>query len=267
MSDPSDTARVARLWGRVADVYDTSVPFFSVLGRRLVEALEPAPGEHVLDIATGRGACLFPAARAVGDAGCAVGIDLSSEMVAATAIDISRRGVPNATVLTADAQHLAFAAGCFDVVTCSQVMNQFSDPGAAASELRRVMRPGARIGVLRDLGVESQWDFVAEVAAAFVDRLSAPPPPKRAVDVVGVLGDAGFADIDRTEETIELVFPDEQAWWDWHWTTGRGRTNVDPLPEDARREYRSAVFARMQPLRTTAGFPMELPIERVVARR
>jgi hypothetical protein len=35
---------MARLWGRVADVYDTAIPFFSILGQRLVDALDPRPG-------------------------------------------------------------------------------------------------------------------------------------------------------------------------------------------------------------------------------
>ena len=122
VSDVSDTVRMARLWGRVAAVYDVAVPFFSVLGQRLVDALDPAPGERVLDVATGRGACLLPTAQRVSGDGYVVGIDLSSEMVAATAIELSRRGVSNASVLIANAQHLGFAAGSFDVVTCSQAI-------------------------------------------------------------------------------------------------------------------------------------------------
>lgn len=267
MSEDTDTACMARLWGRVAQVYDTAIPFFSALGRHLVDVLDLRVGEYVLDVATGRGACLFPAAERVGGTGRVVGFDLSSEMVTETAIDLSRGDASNLLVLVADAQHLAFASESFDVVTCSQAIGQFPDPTAAARELRRVLRSGGRIGVQRDVGADPRWEFTTDVYRAYVDCLPAPPEPKRRVDVVASLEGAGFVDVERRESTLELVFPDEQAWWDWAWTTGAGRRNLDPLPDEARAQYRDAVVARMQHLQTYGGFPMELTIECVLARR
>lgn len=74
-------------------------------------------------------------------------------------------------------------------------------------------------------------------------------------------------DIETTEKTVEFVFPDEQAWWNNAWAAGAGRTRLEPLPEDARRDYRAVVFDRMQPLKTARGLPFALAIARVVARR
>lgn len=255
------------MWRRVADVYDTAIPFFSVLGRRLIDALDPEPGERLLDVATGRGACLFPAAERVGADGYVVGVDLSSEMVTATADDLSRRGTSNGSVLTASAQQLGFRAGSFDVVACSQAIGQFPDPLRAALECRHLLRPGGRIGIQRDVGQDERWAFTTEEYVRFIDRLPEPPKPPSSIDIPAVLGDAGFADVETTNETVEFVFPDEQAWWDNAWAAGAGRTRLEPLPEDARAEYRAAVFTRMQPLRTADGFPFELTITRVLARR
>ena len=267
MSGVPDTDRTARLWGRVADVYDTAIPFFGVLGQRLVDALGPRPGERVLDVATGRGACLFAAVERVGTDGHLVGVDLSSEMVHATARDLSGRGVSNAAVLSMDAQQLGFAPESFEIVACSQAMNEFPDPSVAAREFRRVIREGGRIGVQRDVAMDPRWGFTTEAYMVFLDRLPAPPKPRRKLDVAATLDEAGFMDVERTETKVAFVFPDEQAWWDWAWTTGSGRRNLEPLPEDARMQYRTVVFDRLQELRTADGFPLELTIERVVARR
>lgn len=258
---------MARVWGRVAEVYDTAIPFFSVLGRRLVEILDPQPGERVLDVATGRGACLFPAAESVGGEGFVVGFDVSAEMVTETARDLPGRNRTNVAVLVTDAERLGFVAETFDVVTCSQAVGQFPHPDMAAQEFRRVLRSGGRLGVQRDVGGDPRWDFTTDAYAAYLHLLPTPPEPRSKVDVARVLEDAGFEHVERRQDTMTLVFPDERAWWDWAWTTGSGRRHLEPLPEDARAEYRAVVFEQMQLLRTPDGFPMDFTIECVLAER
>jgi SAM-dependent methyltransferase len=76
---------LARLFDQVASTYDHVGPrFFSHFGRRPVEVTQIPTGAVVLDVATGRGAILFPAAEQVGPQGHAVGIDLSARMVRET---------------------------------------------------------------------------------------------------------------------------------------------------------------------------------------
>jgi ubiquinone/menaquinone biosynthesis C-methylase UbiE len=57
-----------------------------------VEIVGIAPGQRVLDVASGRGAVLFPAVERVGSAGEAVGVDLAEGMVKAANEDAQRRG-------------------------------------------------------------------------------------------------------------------------------------------------------------------------------
>src|SRR5688500_2176491 len=83
-------------------------------GRRLVEGVGVSAGDAVLDVATGRGAVLFPAAERVGPGGSVVGIDLAVGMVERTRAEIERRGVANASVRQMDAERLDFADGSFD---------------------------------------------------------------------------------------------------------------------------------------------------------
>jgi O-methyltransferase/aklanonic acid methyltransferase len=73
----------------VRDVFDRASPeygtrgcsFFDYFGERLAKLATPNAGEKILDIATGKGAVLFPAAKAVGPYGAAIGIDLSQRMI------------------------------------------------------------------------------------------------------------------------------------------------------------------------------------------
>jgi len=67
---------------------------FRYFGARLVEAAGVEPGDRVLDVATGRGAVLFPAAERVGPTGEVTGIDLSPEMVRLTGADLALGRLP-----------------------------------------------------------------------------------------------------------------------------------------------------------------------------
>jgi SAM-dependent methyltransferase len=95
-------------------------PIFGRLGRRLVELAAVQAGDHVLDVATGRGAVLFAAAELAGERGQVIGVDLAEEMVALTSTDIRARGITNAEVRVADAERLSeFVDGELDCVTCA----------------------------------------------------------------------------------------------------------------------------------------------------
>src|SRR5258708_1258811 len=65
-------------------------------------------------------------------------IEIEPELVA-----ISRRETPRA--LVAVAEHLPYAANCFDLVFSNEVIEHVQDDRAAAAEMVRVARPGGRI--------------------------------------------------------------------------------------------------------------------------
>jgi len=61
------TEETASFYSRVAARYaEDGPPYFAHTGRRLVELAQVQPGDVVLDLGTGRGAVLLPAARRVG---------------------------------------------------------------------------------------------------------------------------------------------------------------------------------------------------------
>ncbi len=114
--------------------------------RALVSAVAPAPGQRILDVATGTG---MVAAELLARAECAVvGVDQSVEMLAAARARFA--GVERARVelIEAQAEALPFADESFDALTFTYLLRYVDDPAATICELARVVRPGGRVGSL-----------------------------------------------------------------------------------------------------------------------
>ncbi|WP_460741757.1 class I SAM-dependent methyltransferase [Mariniluteicoccus endophyticus] len=105
-----------------------------------VAAVDPKPGEKVLDLAAGTGVSTQPFA----DAGAtAIPCDLSLGM-----LKVGKERLPRLPFIQADALNLPFADAAFDAVTISYGLRNFEHTVDALAEIRRVTRPGGRIVVL-----------------------------------------------------------------------------------------------------------------------
>ena len=113
----SDALDVEETFDGAAPLYDLG-GVFRESGRRLVDLLNIAPGANVLDIATGTGAVLLPAARSAGARGHVVGIDISTGMLQRAQREAMAERLGNITLLRMDGGHLEFDDASFDVVTC-----------------------------------------------------------------------------------------------------------------------------------------------------
>lgn len=137
-------ADVARMFDDVAARYDLTNDVLS-LGqdrrwrRLVVQAVDPAPGQVVLDVAAGTGTSSLPL-RARGAR--VVAADFSLGMLRE-----GRRRSPVLPFVAADATALPFADGSFDAVTISFGLRNVVDPAAALREFHRVTRPGGRLVV------------------------------------------------------------------------------------------------------------------------
>ena len=113
--EPPRQPGIIGVFNRAASTYDRIGPrVFSHFGQRLVDVVHLAPGAHVLDVATGRGAVLFPAATQVGPHGRVIGIDVSEAMVQETAAELHRAAGLQAEVRQMDAAQLDFPEASFD---------------------------------------------------------------------------------------------------------------------------------------------------------
>jgi len=113
----------------------------------LMAGVALAPGERVLDVACGTGLVALDAADAVGPDGLVVGIDLSGRMVDAARRRAQERKVSNASFARMDAERLDLPDASFDVALCALGLMYMPDPEEAVREMRRVLRPGGRLGL------------------------------------------------------------------------------------------------------------------------
>src|SRR5205823_8620427 len=111
--------------------------------------------ERVLDVGCGRGLLLIGAAKRLGQAGTAVGIDLwqqedlSGNRPEATLENARLEGVAERIeVHTADMREIPFPDGSFDtVLSMNAIHNIYSAPGRATTiaEITRVLKPGGAV--------------------------------------------------------------------------------------------------------------------------
>lgn len=125
---------------------DAYHPGGSGLTRRLAARLAPASGEHVLDVASGRGASALLLAT---EYGCTVtGVDLAGPNVATATHTARSAGLADRVLFRqGDAERLPIGPASADVVICECAFCTFPDKPTAAGELARVLVPGGRLGV------------------------------------------------------------------------------------------------------------------------
>ena len=116
---------------------DSFHPGGAALTSRLARALEVGPGDLVLDVACGPGTSALQLAR---ETGCqVVGVDLAPPPNPADD--------PRVRFLRGDAEALPLAGASVDGALCECALCTFPDQPAAARELARVLRPGARLAL------------------------------------------------------------------------------------------------------------------------
>ena len=107
--------------------------------KAVIAAVDPQPGERVLDLAAGTGTSSQPFA----DRGATVvPCDFSIGM-----LRVGKHAKPQLPFTAGDGTRLPFADDTFDAVTISFGLRNIVDPLAGLREMRRVTRPGGRLVV------------------------------------------------------------------------------------------------------------------------
>ena len=183
-----------------------------IVGESLCEAVDLQAGERVLDVAAGNGNASLAAARRFADV-------TSTDYVPALLEQGRRRAEADQLPISfevADAEALPFDDGAFDVALSSFGVMFAPDQARAAAELRRVVRPGGRIG-LASWTPEGFVGRLFEVVGAFV------PPPAglrspmawgsepRLVELFGT----GASDIRTERKMCVFRYASSQHWVDF----------------------------------------------------
>jgi len=137
--------RASRWYGLVEEPFERRP---RRVGLRLLHVL---PGERVLDVGCGPGTALVDLARAVGQGGSVLGVDLSPAMADRAASRVRRAGVAGRVrIRVADGAALPWPDGSFDALFASFTLELFDTPEipVVLAEWRRVLRPGGRAVVV-----------------------------------------------------------------------------------------------------------------------
>ncbi|MFG2230665.1 class I SAM-dependent methyltransferase [Streptomyces sp. NPDC048723] len=209
MTEASDAAQADRtlkarhraMWA-LGDYQSVASHVIPELGAVLVKECGVQRGDRVLDIAAGSGNAAIPAALAGADV---VASDLTPEL-----LEIGRHlaTVRGATLewREADAEHLPFADGEFDVVmSCVGIMfTPHHRP--AAEEMLRVCRTGGTVGLIN----WTPQGFVGRMFATMKPYAPPPPPGAQPPPLWGdeehvheLLGDA-VTDVDSRRRTVRV---------------------------------------------------------------
>jgi SAM-dependent methyltransferase len=205
-------------WERHEDWFERNI---GDLAGWLCDAAAMRPGDQVLDVACGSGQPSATAAVRVRPGGRVIATDLSPEMIAVTRRKAQRMGLDNLEAREMDAQALAFPDASFDAATCRFGLMFCPDPVRAASEVRRVLRPGGRFA-LAVWDVPQKNPFFTSLAGVLAQFVPAPPPDPNAPGVfrlappgelARVLREAGFADVIVQSRPTTVTYASLEEYW------------------------------------------------------
>jgi demethylmenaquinone methyltransferase/2-methoxy-6-polyprenyl-1,4-benzoquinol methylase len=136
---------VRSMFDRIAPVYDLMNRVMTAgldqRWRRLTVEATVRPGDRVLDACCGTGDLAIAALKAGADE--VVGLDFSPRM-----LERARAKQQTVTWLDGDVMAMPFEAGRFDAATVGFGVRNVADLPGALAELRRVLGPRGRIGIL-----------------------------------------------------------------------------------------------------------------------
>lgn len=145
--------------GLVRQVFDSVAPRYDVMNdlmsfgvhrvwkRILVNAIQPRPGETLLDLAGGTGDVSFAALEA--GAGRVICSDINAEMLAVAQGRALDRGIARGLAfLCADAERLPLPDRSVEKISMAFGLRNCTDKPAVLREARRVLRPGGRFHCL-----------------------------------------------------------------------------------------------------------------------
>lgn len=210
-------------FNRIAARYAEGAHLRADLAEALLRAADLAPGQRVLDLASGPGLLARDAARLVQPGGWVLATDIAEEMLvegsrlnAAEPDEALRSCIGFAA---ADAEHMCVPDASFDRVLAGLALFMFPDARKALQEIRRVLRPGGGLAV-SVWGRRASVPLISCAQDCITRRLPQPKVARPSVfrfgegDVLAsALTDAGFDDVRVSPCRFTCHFPDAEDYW------------------------------------------------------
>lgn len=215
--------------------------YWSFCGRRLVELSEIEPGFRVLDVGTGRGACLIPAAKKTGERGSAIGIDINDRAVRMTNENLKKFHITNATAIKMDATLMSFPDSDFDYALCGFIgfgsvydyeKKKYIPPNKSSlimEEIHRVLKLGGGVG-FSIWRLQEELKTLREFTVKYLEESGRAPLRSNQIgyskeDKEGIerlMTDAGFTNISDQIEDIDVIYNNDDEWFNYIRRVGQG---------------------------------------------
>ena len=187
----------------------------------MAAALEPKPGETILELAAGAGVSGFAAAALMGGEGRLIMTDFASHMVEACERRGRELGFENIQYCVLDAERMDLADDSVDGVLCRWGYMLMADPAAALRETRRVLRSDGRVSFsVWGAPEDNPW---ATVPGGILVQRGQMPPPESGDPGIFAMADpgrieelvkgAGFDQLELTEVRMSWRFDDFDSFW------------------------------------------------------
>jgi ubiquinone/menaquinone biosynthesis C-methylase UbiE len=260
--------RITAVFNQVAPGYDSpALRFFPFTADRLIQRLQPARGEKILDVATGTGAVALAAAQAVGPEGRVTGIDLAESMLARLEEKIRQFGIANLDLHVMNAAALDFRRDYFHHTVCSFGLFFLPDMLAGLKEWVRVTRPGGQVMFtcfgpaafqpLSNLFIRrvEQYGITLPVQSPRVAAESLKNPDT----CLDLLRRAGLMDVAVQSEQKGYHLKDGNEWWEVIWNSGY-RGMVEQIPPEQQARFRQEHLAEVGEYATPNGLWMDVEV-------
>jgi SAM-dependent methyltransferase len=219
-------AQSRKRWGEQAEGWeatrDEMRAFTMPVSAWMIDAIDPQPGQTLLELAAGTGDTGLLAAELLEPGGTLISSDFSPEMLQVAQRRAEELGVRNVRFKQIDADtSIDVEAGSLDGVLCRWGYMLMADPENALRETRRVLRPGRRVALAAWTAAEhNPWNAIP--AREFrAHGLLEPPEPGApgpfAWAEPGVIADlldvAGFTEHHVEALDFAYVYRSPADWW------------------------------------------------------
>lgn len=205
-------------FNRIAARYAEGAHLRTDLAAALLDAAALAPGQRVLDLASGPGLLARDAALRVAPGGTVLATDIAEGMLAEGARRCGEHADAPCFAAT-DAEHLCLADASMDCVLAGLALFIFPQPERALAEMRRVLVPGGVVA-LSVWGPREAVPLIHRAQDTIARLLPPPKVPRPSVFRYGqpealeqILAAAGFVDIDIHPCAFSCHFDTATAYW------------------------------------------------------